>query len=315
LARERTVRSPDLAKSARQYLRLRRALGFKLEHAGLYLPEFVAFLAAHRRSVITTDLALRWAKQPATSLPVSWAERLGAIRGFARYHRALDPRTEVPPSDLIPRGGRRPRPYIYTGREIVTLMQAARRLSYPLQAATYETVIGLLAATGMRIGEARALDDGDIDWDRSLLTINRTKFQKSRLVPVHDSTLAALRLYAAQRDRVFPRRRTPSFFVTSVGTRLVKQYFGHVFRRIVRTSGVGRDGERPPRIHDLRHTFAVNTLSDAYRSGSDAEHRMLSLSTYLGHVNPSATYWYLTATPELLGLACRRLERAWEARP
>jgi len=309
------VKSPDLAQSARQYLKLRRALGFKLEHAGLYLPDFVAFLAAQGSPVITTALALRWAQQPPTALPVSWTGRLDAIRGFARYHHALDERTEVPPSDLIPRNGRRPRPYIYTGREIAALMQAARRLSYPLQAATYETVIGLLAVTGMRIGEARALDDGDVDWARSLLAVNRSKFQKSRLVPVHASTLAALRRYAAQRDRVFPRRPTPSFFVTSIGTRLVKQYFGHVFRRLVRTSGVGRDGERRPRIHDMRHSFAVNTLRDAYRSGSDAEHRMLALSTYLGHVSPSATYWYLTATPELLGLACRRLERAWEARP
>ncbi len=309
------MKSPDLAQSARQYLKLRRALGFKLEHAGLYLPDFVAFLAAHGSPVITTALALRWAQQPPTALPVSWARRLDAIRGFARYQHALDPRTEVPPSDLIPRGGRRPRPYIYTDREIATLMQAARRLSYPLQAATFETVIGLLAVTGMRIGEVRALDDGDVDWARSLLMVNRTKFQKSRLVPVDRSTLAALRRYAAERDRVFPRRPTPSFFVTSVGTRLVKQQFGHVFRRLVRTSGIGRDGERRPRIHDMRHTFAVNTLRDAYRSGSDAEHRMLSLSTYLGHVCPSATYWYLTATPELLGLACRRLERSWEVRP
>jgi integrase len=308
------VKSPDLAQSARQYLKLRRALGFKLEHAGLYLPDFVAFLATHGSPVITTALALRWAQQPPTALSVSWAARLSAIRGFARYHHALDPRTEVPPSDLIPRSRHRPRPHIYTGREIAVLMQAARRLSYPLQAATYETVIGLLAVTGMRIGEARALDDGDVDWGRSLLTVNRTKFQKSRLVPVDRSTLAALRRYAAQRDRVFPRRPTPSFFVTSVGTRLLKQQFCHVFRRLVGTTGIGRPGERRPRIHDLRHTFAVNALRDAYRSGSDAEHRMLSLSTFLGHVNPSATYWYLTATPELLGLACRRLERAWEAR-
>lgn len=309
------MRSPDLAQSARQYLELRRALGFKLEHAGLYLPDFVAFLAAHGSPVITTALALRWAQQPPTALPVSWARRLDAIRGFARYQHALDPRTEVPPSDLIPRGGHRPRPYIYTDGEIGALMQAARRLSYPLQAATYETVIGLLAVTGMRIGEVRALDDGDVNWARSLLTVNRSKFQKSRLVPVDRSTLAALRRYAAHRDRVFPRRPSPSFFVTSVGTRLVKQYFGHVFRRLVRTSGIGRDGERRPRIHDMRHTFAVNSLRDAYRSGSDAEHRMLSLSTYLGHVCPSATYWYLTATPELLGLACKRLERSWEVRP
>ncbi len=308
------MKSPDLAQSARQYLELRRALGFKLEHAGWYLPDFVTFLAAHGSSVITTDLALRWAQQPSTSLPITWAKRLGTVRGFARYQLALDARTEVPPPDLIPCSSRRPRPYIYTDREIAALMQAARRLSYPLQAATYETVIGLIAVTGMRMGEVRALDDGDVDWTRSLLTVHRTKFQKSRLVPVQRSTLEALRRYATERDRLFPRRPTPSFFVTSVGTRLVKAQVNHVFRRLVRTSGIGRPGERHPRIHDLRHTVAVNALRDAYRSGSDAEHRMLSLSTYLGHVNPSATYWYLTATPELLGLACRRLERAWEAR-
>lgn len=309
------MKPPDLAQSARQYLKLRRALGFKLEHAGWYLPEFVSFLAAHRSSVITTDLALRWAQQRSTNLPITCAKRLETIRCFARYQHALDARTEVPPPDLIPCSGRRRRPYIYTDDEIVTLMQAARRLTYPLQAATYETVIGLLAVTGMRIAEAKTLDDRDVDWGRSLLTVNRTKFQKSRLVPVDRSTLTALRRYTAERDRVFPRRPTTCFFVTSVGTPLVKQNFGHVFRRLVRTSGVGRDGEPRPRIHDLRHTFAVNALRDAYRSGSDAEHRMAALATYLGHATPSATYWYLTATPELLGLACRRLERAWEASP
>jgi integrase len=309
------MRPPELAQSAQRYLELRRALGFKLERAGLYLPDFVAFLAANRSPVITTALALRWAQQPPSSLPISWAGRLDAVRGFAKYQYAIDPRTEVPPSDLLPRGGRRPRPYIYTDREVATLMRAARRLTYPLQAATYVTVIGLLAVTGMRIGEARALNDDDVDWERSLLTVNRSKFQKSRLVPVDRSTLFALRSYANRRDHVFPRRPTARFFVTCVGTPLVKSYFGYVFRRLVRTSGVGREGERSPRLHDLRHTFAVTALRNAYRSGSDAEHRMLALSTYLGHAHPSSTYWYLTATPELLGLACRRLERAWEAKP
>lgn len=309
------MRPLDLAQSARRYLELRRALGFKLERAGWCLPDFVAFLTAHGSSVITTALALRWAQQRSTSLPVSWANRLDSVRGFAKYQQAIDPRTEVPPSDLIPRGTRRPRPYIYTDSEIALLMRAARRLSYPLQAATYETVIGLLAVTGMRMGEVRALNEDAVDWEHSLLTVTRSKFQKSRLVPVDRSTLFALRRYANRRDHVFPRRPTARFFVTCVGTPLVKSYFGFVFRRLVRTSGVGREGERRPRLHDLRHTFAVNTLRDAYRSGSDAEHRMLSLSTYLGHVNPSATYWYLTATPELLGLACRRLERAWMVRP
>jgi integrase len=309
------MKAPDLAQSARRYLELRRALGFRLEQAGHYLPDFVAFLAAQGSSVITTALALRWAQQPPTAQPVTWAKRLDEVRGFARYHSALDARTEVPPPDLIPRQERRPRPYIYTDQEICALMQTARHLSYPLQAATYETAIGLLAVTGMRIGEVRALEDDDVDWARSLLIVKRTKFKKSRLVPVDRSTLAALRRYAAERDQVFPHRPTPSFFVTSVGTPLAKARFRAVFTRLLRVSGVGRYGERRPRIHDLRHTFAVNTLRDAYRSGSDAEHRVLSLSTYLGHVCPSGTYWYLSATPELLGLACKRLERAWEARP
>jgi integrase/recombinase XerD len=307
------MRPPDLLWSARQYLRLRRALGFKLERAGLYLPQFIAFLKAHESSVITTELAVRWAQQ-APGLPSSWAGRLSVIRSFARHHRALDLRTEIPPPDAIPVPGLRPRPYIYTDGEISALMRAARALAAPLQALTYETVIGLLSVTGMRVGEVVALDEGDVDWPRSLLMVRRAKFQKARFVPLHGTALAALRSYAAHRDHLFPRRPSMAFFVSSVGTRLLKPRFGRVFIRMVRESGVGRPGERRPRIHDMRHTFAVGTLRDWYRSGIDAEHRLPSLSTYLGHVNPSATYHYLSATPELLGLACRRLERAWEVK-
>jgi integrase len=301
----------DLRRSAEEYLALRRALGFKLHHQTWFLPDFVAFLAAHRSSVITTDLALRWAQQPSGASPRWWAKRLSAVRCFARHHRAFDPRTEVPPPDLIPYRASRLSPHLYTDGEIAALMHEARALRPTLKAATYATLLGLLAATGIRVGEALALDDGDVDSRRSLLTIRHAKFQKTRLVPVHASTLAALEAYVALRDHLFPRRRGPCFFVSGVGTRVLHQNFHQVFLRLIRFAGIDAGRGRRPRLHDLRHTFAVNTLRDWYRSGADAERRLPSLSTYLGHVSPSSTYWYLTATPELLALAGKRLERAW----
>lgn len=305
----------DLRRSAEEYLALRRSLGFKLRHETWFLPDFVAFLAAHGSSVVTTELAVRWAQQPPGASPRWWARRLSAVRCFAKHHRAFDPRTEVPPPDLLPyRASRRP-PHLYTDGEIAALMREARALRPALEAATYAALLGLLATTGMRVGEALALDDGDVDWKRSLLTVRHAKFQKSRLVPVHASTLAALQAYVALRDRLLPRRCGFCFFVSNVGTRVRHQNFHHVFLRLIRLAGMDAGQGRRARLHDLRHTFAVNTLRDWYRSGIDAERRLLSLSTYLGHVNPTTTYWYLTATPELLALAGKRLERGWEGRP
>lgn len=304
----------DLARSADEYLALRRALGFKLRHETWFLPDFVAFLAAHRSSVITTELALRWAQQPSGAGTSWWAHRLSAIRCFAKHHRAFDPRTEVPPPDLIPSRTQRRRPHIYTDEEVAALMREAGGLPGPLRSVTYATLIGLLAVTGMRVSEVIALDDGDIDWRRSLLTVRHAKFQKSRHVPVHESTLAALHAYAARRDRLRPRRRDTSFFVSGVGARVHHQNFHRVFLRLLRLAGIRGERQRP-RIHDLRHAFAVKTLHDWYRFDIDAERRLPSLSTYLGHVNPTTTYWYLTATPELLALAGKRLERSWETRP
>jgi len=304
-----------LATAVAEYLTVRRALGFKLYHETWWLPDFVAYLSSHGSSVITTELALRWAQQPADGDPNWWARKLGAIRQFARHHHACDPCTEIPPPDLLPSRRRRQTPHIYTHEEVTALLQEARRLPDPLTSATYSTLLGLLAATGMRVGEAIGLDELDVDWGRSLVTVSHGKFGKSRHVPLHSSTLAALHDYAQTRDRLRPRSRAPSFFISRAGTRLIHQNFHRVFLRLVRLSGIGGRGGRRPRLHDLRHTFAVMTVRDWYRAGVDVERRLPWLSTYLGHVSPTTTYWYLTATPELLRMAGDRLERAWEVQP
>lgn len=303
----------DLLRSVEEYLALRRALGFKLRHETWFLPNFVAFLAEHGSTVITTELAVRWAQLPTGTTLGWWAHRLSSVRSFAKHRRAFDPRTEVPPPDIITYRAHRRTPHLYTTPEIATLLQLASNLSGPMRSTAYSALIGLLASTGMRAGEALGLDDDDIDWRRSLLTIRHAKFLKARLVPVHPSTLAALRAYVAQRDHLLPRRRGPALFVSGVGARIHHQNFNRVFIRLVRLSAIGCPAGRP-RIHDLRHTFAMRTLRDWYRSGLDVERRLPVLSTYLGHVSPSSTYWYLTATPELLALAAKRLDRVWKER-
>jgi integrase len=303
-----------LAAAVRQYLALRRALGYKLRHETWWLPDFVSFLDAHGSSVITTELALRWARQPADASSGWWAHRLSAVRQFARHHRAFDARTEVPPADCIPYRRQRLIPHIYTTGEVVALMREAARLSYPLKAASYEAILGLLAATGMRVSEALALHDDDLDWERELLTVRGSKFGKSRHVPLHPTTLAALRAYIRRRDRLRPHRRCPALFVSTTGNPVLHQNFQHSFLRLLVLTGLDRGPGRRPRIHDLRHSFAMRIVRDWYRADVDVERRLPWLSTYLGHVSPSTTYWYLTATPELLGAAVQRAERAWKVR-
>lgn len=302
-----------LADAAKEYLALRRALGFKLRHQTWWLPDFVSFLRAQGSPVITTELALRWARQPTGASPGWWAKRLAAIRQFARHHRAFDPRTEVPPVDLIPSHKQRRTPHLYTTDEVALLMRGATGLSRPLRAASYATIIGLLAATGMRVSEALALDDDDLDWDRALLTIRTSKFGKSRHVPLHRTTMAALGDYVRRRERHRRHRRSPALFLSSSGSRVILQNFQHVFLQLLERAALDR-GPRRPRIHDLRHTFAMTIVRDWYRTGIDVERRLPWLSTYLGHVSPSSTYWYLTATPELLAAAATRAERAWKVR-
>lgn len=291
------------------YLRLRRALGFKLERAGRLLDDFVTFAEQTGAETLTIELALDWATLPQGTEPVWLAQRLGVVRGFARYLHTVDPRTQVPPPDLLPGRYQRISPYLYSDDDISALMDGARSLRPPLRSATYETLIGLLAVTGMRIGEAMRLDRDDVNWADGLLTIRASKFGKTRALPLHKSTGGALRTYGTRRDRLCPHPQGPSFFVSTAGTRLGHPNVQPTFRIIRRHAGLDRPTSgRSPRIHDLRHSFAVKTLLGWYRAGLDVAARMPLLSTYLGHADPARTYWYLSAAPELLALAARRLE-------
>jgi integrase/recombinase XerD len=297
------------------YLTIRRALGFKLINEGRMLADFVAFVEAAGERTITITTSLRWARQPAHGCHAYLALRMRAVRAFARYLHGLDPSVEVPPLDLLPARKHRPAPYIYTDKEIAALMQAARGLRPRLRAATSQTLIGLLACTGIRISEAFHLDRSDIDWTHQLLVSRDSKFGKSREVLVHASTLRALADYLDARDRLRPEGDPSSVFISTRGTRLGHATFYPTFRAVLRLAGLEPAPPlRSPRAHDLRHSFAVKTLLGWYRDDADVAVRIPLLSTYLGHVDPVATYWYLSASPELLGLAARRLERASEGR-
>jgi len=300
-----------LSEKVEEYLALRRTLGFKLDRTGRLLPDFVAHLERHGSSVITTELALAWAKQPPDGHPSWWGTRLSVVRVFARHLQAIDTRTEVPSRELLPVRSRRATPYLYSEQDVAQLMSAAHTYRSPLKAHTYATLIGLLFVTGMRIGETIRLDRRDVDFTDGVVLVRNTKFGKSREVPLHDKTLEALRAYAGLRDRHWPKPKTPSFFLSTTGTRLIYNNVHFSFAEMARTAGIKRRSERcRPRIHDLRHTFVVRTLLGWYRAGVDVEANLPRLSTYLGHVAPSCTYWYLSAAPELLQLVAARLETA-----
>src|SRR6266536_5409170 len=297
----------DLARHLKDYLRLRRALGFKLEFEGQVLPQLVAYLDAAGTPTLTVELAVAWAELPQGVRPISLAHRLGAARGFAKYLQSVDPATEVPPCGIWPSVTRRPVPYLWSATDIARLLEAAQALRPALRAATHAALFGLLAATGMRVGEAIGLDRADVSLTDGVLAIRAAKFGRWRLVPLHPSATDALRSYAACRDQLCPRPRSTSFFVSSVGTSLC---YGGVHRTFVQlTTVIGtRTPTSRPRIHDLRHSFAVRSLVQWHRSGVEIDGRMAVLSTYLGHVNPAGTYWYLSAAPELMELAAARLD-------
>lgn len=302
----------ELSRHVNDYLRLRRALGFKLERAGQLLPQLAAYLEAAGATTVTSDLSITWARLPGRARPDHWAQRLAIARGFARYLQTIDPATEVPPAGVFPARRHRPAPYLWSERDLGRLLEAARTLRPPLRAATHESLFGLLAVSGMRLGEAIGLDRDDADLDAGVITIREAKFGRSRLVPLHPTTTEALTRYAAERDRLFPRPRSRAFFLSSTGTALERSGVGKTLRTITTSIGI-RTATVRPRAHDLRHSFAVATLIGWQRSGISLDRHMAALSTYLGHVSPADTYWYLSATPELMELAARRLETRFGA--
>lgn len=305
----------QLRKAVRDYLTMRRGLGFKLVKHETGLQDFVSFLARKRSPRITVHLALEWATQNANHKPYEWAARLSIVRGFARHWSATDPSTEVPPLGLLPYRPPRAQPYLYSDHEIRKLLKAAKtRPSIdPLRPWTYYCLFGLLAVTGLRLGEALNLRTGDMDWSEGILTIRKAKFGKSRLVPLHSSTCKILADYAKRRDRRFIGRTEGPLLVNKNGNRLDRGEVHRTFYLLSRQIGLRAvDASRGPRLHDFRHRFAVQTLLRWYRNGEDPKRRLPILSTYLGHTHVTDTYWYLTGTLALLGAAGKRLEKRWE---
>lgn len=305
-----------LAEHAQQYLRARRALGVKLERHGRLLPQLVAYLEAAGASTITRELAISWARLPAGAHPRHWAARLSIARGFAAYLQTIDPTTEIPPAGAFAVRYQRPTPYLWSGQDICRLLAAARSLRPPLKAASYETLFGLLAVTGMRVGEAIALEPNDIDLEGGVITIRAqtAKLERARLVPLHPSTVRALERYLSARARLCPRPRSSTFLLSSIGTRLDRSAVAKTLRTLTAALGLRTETVHPT-AHQLRHTFAVSTLIEWQRSGVQVDEQIAVLSTYLGHVRPAETYWYLTATPELMDTAAQRLERRLGERP
>ena len=297
-----------------EYVVVRRALGTKYQEPAATLGHFVDFVEREGAEFITTELALRWAQQSKGVQRATWARKLSMVRGLAAWMSAFDQRTEVPPRRLLAVRHRRPKPYIYTERDIEQLMSEAARLKSPkeLRGLTYVTLIGLLAATGLRPGEALALDVADVDLEAGILAIRQTKFGKSRFVPVEQSTCSALAHYAKRRDDVFPRRQTGAFLISERGARLGPYAARCTFAKVSRAIGLRAPAGdkrigRGPRLQDFRHAFATRRLVEWYRAGLDVDREMPKLTTYLGHANTVNTYWYIEAVPELLQLATEYL--------
>lgn len=295
------------------YLAMRRSLGFKLHSEGIALLSFVGFMEREQADSIRLDHALAWAKLPTAAHPVWWAHRLGFVRGFARYCRAFDERTEIPPSPLLPFPRRSPNPYFFTDENIATLLQDALRLPTrdALTNHTYHCLFGLLSVTGLRIGEALALSVDDVELDQGILTLRSTKFGKSRQVPLHPTSVAVMADYRRRRDQFLAGRAVCHWFVNPQGARLGYDSVSNVFQRLTAALPDQR-GRRRPRLHDLRHHFAIATVVRWYQEEQDVERRLPVLSAFLGHVEVRDTFWYLSACPQLLEAAKDRLEHHWE---
>jgi integrase/recombinase XerD len=298
----------SLQDAVKDYLALRRSLGYQLYGHELLLNDFADFAQRNRVDTVTIELAVRWARLPKGTKPIWWASRLGVVRGFARYLATIDPLTEIPPRDLLPARAQRLAPYIYSPAEILALMDAASELRPSVRGATHRTLIGLLAATGLRLGEALGLERQDVNLDDGVLRVHG-KDDKWREVPLHLSTTNALADYARLRDREWPAPKTAAFFVCTTGERLQQWVVHKTFPQLIRQVGLEGRGQRiRPRLHDFRHAYAVATLLDWYRAGENVDAKLPLLSSMLGHAKPEHTYWYLQAVPELLDIVAARLD-------
>ncbi|PRD40762.1 integrase [Phyllobacterium phragmitis] len=307
----------DLRAAITDYLDLRRALGFKLETDERYLLNFAAFMERRHATHITVKLAAKWAQQPASVDPNYHAGRLRAVRSFARYRILTDPHTEIPPTDLLPRQRIAFQPHIFSKAEIERILAGSWR---QWAGATWfyclgrYTIYGLLSVTGMRVGEVLNLDLEDVDLDLGVITIRNAKFGKSRLVPVHETTRIALQRYREEREAHLAGRKVAAFFISVPCRRIIPSVLDRAFRRLTKRIGMrGTSDPTGPRLHDLRHTMAVEVLRRCYSAGADPERRLPALSTYLGHTNLNYTYWYLHQNPELMTEAVARLQQRWEA--
>ena len=315
----------SLRQSIEEYLVMRRSLGFKLRQAGTMLLDFATFMERRRASYITPALALAWAQRPAHAQPAHWAGRLCHVRQFARYRSASDPRTQIPAVGLLPFKPKRARPYLYTDAEIQQLLRAT--LHMPLSPKhrqicallpwVYYCLFGLLGVTGLRLGEARNLKLEDLDLKAGVLTVRGGKFGKDRWIALHPSTCTVLMQYLNKREQHWAGRVVSSYlFVSSWGNRLDLGAIRRAFYRASRQVGLrGAHDSKGPRLHDLRHRFATTTLINWYRSKEDPERRLPLLSAFLGHVHLADIQWYLSASPELMREAMRRLEHRWEKSP
>jgi len=304
----------DLSSELNRYLRIRRSLGYDLGTTERVLRKFVDFAKQKGAEYISVMLFLQWRESFGHANQQTWSRRLGMVRLFAQWLQCLDPKHEVPQRGLIPDRTRRSRPYIYSDEEICRVVGAAAELpsNNGIRALTCSTLFGLIAVTGLRISEAVSLNVADVDLETGVLTLRRGKWGKSRLLPVSASTTVQLAAYAKERDRLLGACPEP-FFVSDSGGRITDCSARYNFAAVCQAIGL-RPKEKfcrhghGPRIHDLRHTFAVRTLVNWYRTGRNPSQEMIKLTTYLGHSSPARTYWYLEAVPQLLALASRRAE-------
>lgn len=302
-----------------EYLDLRRALGFRLKKDERLLGQFAGFMEQRRAVHITAKLAAEWAQQTPSTDQNYHAGRLRAVRSFARHRIHDDPMTEVPPTDMLPRRRNIFQPHIFTGEEIQHILAASLRKwggATPFYCLGRYTMYGLISVTGMRVSEVLNLNLGDVDLDAGVITIRNTKFGKSRLVPVHETTRAVLETYRDARAAHLAGREVLPFFISEPGRRITHAALGRAFKRLTRRIGLCDAGTPDgPRLHDLRHTMAVDVLQRCYSTGADPERRLPALSTYLGHSHLNYTYWYLHQNPGLMTEAMTRLQHRWEASP